>query len=365
MAQDLTKNRLDENGPGRTLSCTSRPPRPTSIWEQDRGDGGRGTRIEGAWGHIDAAWVSLIQVLDDEQLIGVSPQLIAVIDGNLPSTCPERRALRRWEAILESKTDSTETKPGSKRTIRRFTHPAAPTVPNEARETLATALRVAYENLGAKYHQLRRFQWMVLTGAVVLLTLVGTLTVIGWHEPDVIPLCFPDPNAPADVATATPDSGVVEVGESVVCPSNDSPTLATVDESTGDGAAPASVEPDASERASGGDVATVVLFGLIGAALTSVTFVTRQTPTTAVPVSSIRVSQAVLKGAIGMLAALLGLLFLRAGVVPGFTRIDTRSQLLVYAVIFGASQHLVTRLIDARSDSLVEAVSVPATAEAE
>jgi hypothetical protein len=64
-----------------------------------------------------------------------------------------------------------------------------------------------------------------------------------------------------------------------------------------------------------------------------------------------------------MLTAVLGLLFLRAGVVPGFTRIDTRSQILVYAVVFGAAQHLVTRLIDARSDVLVSAVTVTPAGE--
>lgn len=58
-----------------------------------------------------------------------------------------------------------------------------------------------------------------------------------------------------------------------------------------------------------------------------------------------------------MLTAVVGLLFLRAGVVPGFTRIDTRSQILVYAVVFGAAQHLVTTFIDRRCNELVEAVT--------
>jgi hypothetical protein len=47
--------------------------------------------------------------------------------------------------------------------------------------------------------------------------------------------------------------------------------------------------------------------------------------------------------------------------VPGFTRIDTRSQILVYAVVFGAAQQLVTRLIDARSDSLLDSVKTNAS----
>jgi hypothetical protein len=114
---------------------------------------------------------------------------------------------------------------------------------------------------------------------------------------------------------------------------------------------------------SAGDVPTVALFGLIGASLTSVSFVVRKAPRTAVPIGTSRIFQVVLKAATGMLTAVVGLLFLRAGVVPGFTRIDTRSQILVYAVIFGAAQHLVTTFIDRRSNELVEAVTSIETEE--
>jgi membrane protein implicated in regulation of membrane protease activity len=68
--------------------------------------------------------------------------------------------------------------------------------------------------------------------------------------------------------------------------------------------------------------------------------------------------QALLKAATGMLTAILGLLFLRAGVVPGFTQIDTQSQILVYAIVFGASQELITRFVDRRSNDLLAAVTV-------
>jgi hypothetical protein len=59
-----------------------------------------------------------------------------------------------------------------------------------------------------------------------------------------------------------------------------------------------------------------------------------------------------------MLVAVLGVLFLRAGVVvPGFARVDTQPQILVYAVVFGGSQELLTRLIDKRSNDLLEAAT--------
>ena len=58
-----------------------------------------------------------------------------------------------------------------------------------------------------------------------------------------------------------------------------------------------------------------------------------------------------------MLTAILGLLFLRAGIVPGFTQVDTQSQILVYAIVFGASQELITRFVDQRSNDLLAAVT--------
>jgi len=97
----------------------------------------------------------------------------------------------------------------------------------------------------------------------------------------------------------------------------------------------------------------VVLFGLLGAVLTGVRFVAQRTVASSVPLSTTRSFQALLKGAVGTLAAVLGLLFLRAGVVPGFTQVDTQSQILAYAVVFGAAQEFITRLIDQRSNTLL------------
>ena len=62
----------------------------------------RGTRIEGTWANVNAATVSLIQVLDDEQLVGISPRLLTVVERYLSPTCRERRAIRPWVHILES-----------------------------------------------------------------------------------------------------------------------------------------------------------------------------------------------------------------------------------------------------------------------
>jgi hypothetical protein len=188
---------------------------------------------------------------------------------------------------------------------------------NPSRLMLGQALRVAQERIADEYHRLRRFQISIAIGSLLLLLLVAGLVVLGFLRPGMVPLCFPDPKVPG------------AEGVTAVCPS-------------GPHSEPAS-----------SDVALVVLFGLLGAVLTGVRFVAQSSVASSVPMSTTRSFQALFKAAVGTLAAVLGLLFLRAGVVPGFTQIDTRSQILAYAVVFGAAQEFITRLIDQRSNTLL------------
>jgi hypothetical protein len=301
-----------------------------------------GTRIDGAWGHIGAASVSLLGVVDRDELVGMAPWIVELVTRYLPADDPNRRAVQDWVDWLS---------PVDRGGVRHRPPPDGPPDPVAGgdRELLANALRAAYSRQSDQFERLRRFQGKVVGSVFVLMLLVVLLTAIGWHEPQVVPLCFPDPDSEVEEATASAaeaDQNTAGQPAAVVCPSSDTPA-----EQPGD------APDDASDRASSGDVATVVLFGLVGAALTSVQFVVRPAPSTALPLTSARIFQALLKAATGMLTAILGLLFLRAGVVPGFTRIDTRSQLIVYAVVFGAAQQLVTRLIDSRSDALIGSVA--------
>jgi hypothetical protein len=338
----------DPGGTGRTRPCPDAGPWREHLIEAEGyiADGSNplkwfyGTRVEGVWGHIDAAVVDMVRcVFDDEQIIGATPRLRATLARCLRPLRPERVAA---DAILE-----------------RFTRNPPDNITQHDRETLAAALQAAQDSNAANYQRLRRFQGKVMGAAIVLFVLVCLLVGVGWWRPHLVPLCFPDPDelveeeAPA-TAAALQEEALAQPAR-VVCPSTPLPPRADAE---------AAAEPalsDADARADNADVFTVVLFGLVGASLTSVAFIIRPAPATALPATSIRVFQALVKAETGILAAVLGLLFLRAGVVPGFTHIDTRSQILVYAVVFGASQHLITRLIDARSDSLLGSVKTNAS----
>jgi hypothetical protein len=331
-----------------------------------------GTRVEGAWGHIDGAMVEMVRwVFDDDQLTGLAPQIESTLARTLGPMRPERRdadavlkrlATARAKAALAEPTDSGRAprrRAGRSRRGRPGENgPPRHTFDASERETLATALQAAFEVNAANYQRLRRFQAKLIGASAVLFLLVVGLVLIGMWKPHFVPLCFPDPDLPSEeVEAAATDEDPTNDGR-VVCPSS---TLPPRNATQPLDPAVLAAGSDADSRADNADVFTVVLFALIGAALTSVAFVIRPAPATALPAQSIRLFQAIVKAETGILAAVLGLLFLRAGVVPGFTQVDTRSQILIYAVVFGASQQLVTRLIDARSDALLGAVKTNAS----
>jgi hypothetical protein len=365
------------------------------------------TRVEGTWRHVHTATIGLVSVATEAQLQAISPFLLSEIDGHLRDGDPERRAVQSWfDALPRIVAPPLGSDGGQAPPPPPPAPPAPPPPPGRPvrydaadRGALQAALTTAYTRTDAEYQRLRRFQWTITGCAVLAFALVGTLAWLGRVHPQVVPLCFPDPDSAATTTaapttttappttadttgTAAPPAAPTTTAATAaadgaatppVCPSRDRATATTTTSAPapaadgdvaaaggpatrGDAAAVAAAAP-ATASSSPGDVATVLFYGLVGAVLTSVPFLVRQAPPTTVPISSVRVAQAALKVAMGMLGAVVGLLILRAGVIPGFTAIDTRAQVLVYALVFGASQQLATRLIDKRSDTLVSSFS--------
>jgi hypothetical protein len=261
-----------------------------------------GTRMQGAWAYIRSAELASMDLMDEAQLDAYSSHVVALSGKYLKDGAPERIAIKCWSERLRSGDGSTPV---------RAWYPG----PTD-RLALAQALQAAHERIADEYHRLRRFQLALVITSAMILVLVGVLVVVGMVRPAMVPLCFPDPGSPDADGTS-------------ICPSGQAGTPEKY------------------------DVALVVLFGLLGAALTGVRSVAQSSVASSVPMSTTRFFQALFKAALGTLVAVLGLLFLRAGVVPGFTKVDTQSQILTYAVFFGAAQELLTRLIDQRSNTLL------------
>jgi hypothetical protein len=106
------------------------------------------------------------------------------------------------------------------------------------------------------------------------------------------------------------------------------------------------------------DVPVVEIIGLLAAALAGA-FALRQIRGTSTPYS-LPVAVAVLKLPSGALTAVLGLVLMRGGFVPGLSALDTSAQILAWAVVFGYSQQILTRLVDRQANTVLENVSQPA-----
>ena len=95
-----------------------------------------------------------------------------------------------------------------------------------------------------------------------------------------------------------------------------------------------------------GDVTLVSLLGLMGGGLSGALAI-RHLQGSSTPYD-VPVALSLLKLPSGALLALVGLLFVRGGFVPGLSQLDSQPQILAYAFLFGSAQQLVTRLIDRR-----------------
>ena len=166
----------------------------------------------------------------------------------------------------------------------------------------------------------------LLTVAIALVTFAAlAIAILGSARPDTLPLCF-----------------VSIESETLSCPAG----------STSIG--PSGVDMDRALRVtvSPWDILLVELVGMF-AAIVAAAVALRGFETLR---SSFHVPLllALLKLPTGALTAVLGLMLLRAGMVPGFSTLDSPAQITAWAVIFGYSQQLFTRLVDQRAQEVIK-----------
>jgi hypothetical protein len=169
------------------------------------------------------------------------------------------------------------------------------------------------------------------------------VTLLGILRPDVIPLCF----APNDTAIVCP-TATTEITENVTPPPGQSGV------ETGEEAAAQARAVDDRMRATASpwDIPVVQIAGLLAAALASA-FALRTIEGTSTPYS-LPVAVALLKLPAGALTAVVGLLLMRGGFVPGLSALDTSGQIVAWAIILGYSQQLLTRFVDQQAQTVLE-----------
>ncbi|MEW2044394.1 hypothetical protein [Streptomyces sp. NPDC005476] len=273
------------------------------------------TAREGVWANLRDADVLLLQLVSDAEAAGRAGEVMALVRRHLDKDNPQRVRLAQRIGHIVS---------------------VGPTPSDRA--LMVRALDGAYENLDAELARVRSLSSILWTATFAVLLGVTGLALYGWFFPSSLSLCFTPKAGPGDAHVMD-----------VVCPSMDYPT-AMKGRSAGSHALPR-------------DILTVEIAGLAGAALTVIASLRRIRGTSApymLPLAS-----AVLKFPTGALSAFLGVLLIRGAFVPGLSDLDSRAQVLAWAAVFGAAQHLVTRLVDERAQMTLSEVGRPTGAGAD
>lgn len=264
-----------------------------------------GSSFERTLGNLDAAEVDLLRLAPAAVLKGGLPSIRAHVNRFLPKNDPRRIAL--------DKIDS------------------AGAVEQEQRDLLVSAQHAANTQRRRDLIRLRGFR-NLLVGGIVVFSLIGVgLGLIGGLAPTTMPLCF------------TPETDGITT---VVCPRAERP-VGKADPTT-------SLDPAVEATVTRGDVWVVELLGLLGAALVGAAAL-RKLGSTSTPYG-VHVALAVFKLPTGAVTAVVGLLLMRAGFVPGLSALDSSAQILGWAVVFGIAQQLVTRFADSQAAGLLDAI---------
>jgi hypothetical protein len=274
-----------------------------------------GANFERTLGRLDAIEADLLRLAPDDYVCALMPSLKAHINRFLPKDDPRRIRLGPLADEAERRAlTSTE------------------------RGAAVAALHAANSQRRRELLRLRTFRNILVAATLLLLVVAVGLGILGAFQPTLMPICF------------TPDN------EKVVCPTGERALPRQPPTTAKNNKPPTTAEINNAidETVSGWDIALVELIGLVAAAVASA-FALRGIRGTSTPYS-LPVSLAALKLATGALTAFLGLMLMRGGFVPGLSALDTSGQILAWAIIFGYSQQLFTRLVDQQAQNVLEGV---------
>ncbi|MET8140123.1 hypothetical protein ABZU32_07430 [Sphaerisporangium sp. NPDC005288] len=253
-----------------------------------------GQAIEAAWSNIYGATILLYGLLPAGELNARAPEVLATGRAYLPAD--------------------------DARLVGLTARVAAGDIGESDRSLLQAVLRAAYGMASIESGRVRSFRNLLLGGVATLTLIVAGLVAVGAIWPAAIPMC---------------GNGTL---------------LASLGQNMSSGGCPAGAGAPTH-----GDVPLVALVGMLGAALATATSLsTRSELSTRY---SLAVAQNLLKVPAGVATAIVGLLILNSGFVPGFGGLSSQTSILVWAMVFGYAQQLVTRFVDQRANTLLTAAS--------
>ena len=274
----------------------------------------KGALIEAAYLNYHAARVVAVEVMDQAQLRAELPGAVARTRRYLDRDDPRRSLAER---LLQTK---------------GYLEPAA----------VRSVLEAGYEAADNHHRAIRGFRNIIYVALAGILLLLVVVAVLVTKNPDALPFCFsPQEAAQATVAVQAVEGGdpqpeqATGTGVQVYCP-------------TGSGT---------DRQPSPLDIWVVLGMGTIGGSLASMVSIRNMTASTSpydVPVALSR-----LKVPAGALTAMIGLIALRGGFVPGLSELDSQQQIIAYALVFGYAQQLATGFLDQRAQKLQETDVAP------
>jgi hypothetical protein len=269
-----------------------------------------GSSFERALGNIDAVEVSLLRLAPEHYLRGQLPSLRAHVNRFLPKDDPRR--MRVDDLALEM-----------------AQHHEGDRLRSEDRDSLVAAYHAANSQRRRDLIRLRSFRNWVVVATIALFLAAGGLALLGLAHKDWIPVCF-----------------FPEEKQTFVCPR-------TEQVGVGD---PATVDIDqlVAETATRQDLLLVSIVGLFAAVVAAAGGL-RNARGTSTPYG-LPVALAMLKLPTGALTAVIGLLLMRGGFVPGLSALDSSAQIIAWAIVFGYAQQAVTGLIDNQAKGILDDV---------
>lgn len=264
-----------------------------------------GAAFERTRGNLDAAEVNLLRLAPADYVLGQMPNLLAHVNRYLPKEDPRRL---RIEALATSRATSLS---------------------ERDRNAVVGAIHAANSQRRRDLQRVRSFGNLLFGAAAALCVLAVSAAIIGASNPTWLPLCF----LPQDQ-------------KKFVCP---------LQETNVKNPATADVDELVKETAQPEDILLVELVGLVAAALAGA-LALRGIRGSSTPYK-VPLALILLKLPTGALTAVIGLLFMRGGFVPGLTALDSSAQIIAWAVIFGYGQQAFTRLIDSQGQDLLHDVA--------
>ena len=168
-----------------------------------------------------------------------------------------------------------------------------------------------------------------MVATVALFIAAAGVAVLGLRHKEWLPVCF-----------------FPEEKQTFVCPRSEQ--VGVADTATVD------IDRLVAETATREDLLLVEIVGLFAAVVAAASGL-RNARGTSTPYG-LPVALAMLKLPTGALTAVLGLLLMRGGFVPGLSALDSSAQIIAWAIVFGYAQQVVTGLIDNQAKGILDDV---------